>query len=93
MISRALRRGVKQWAAGVAILLILSVGLGFWLLRGQRKTAQEIGEAKQSLAAMNVEMTKLRQGIMEYPRIEAKARDPPLNRGCHRRHRKEFTLN
>jgi tetratricopeptide (TPR) repeat protein len=71
-----LRRGVKQWAAGVAILLILSVGLGFWLLRGQRKTAQEIGEAKRSLVAMNVEMTKLRQGIMEYPRIEAKAREP-----------------
>ena len=71
-----LRRGVKQWAAGVAILLTLSVALGFWLLRGQRKTAQEIGETKQTLAAMNVEMTKLRQGIMEYPKVEARTRDP-----------------
>jgi tetratricopeptide (TPR) repeat protein len=71
-----LRRGVKQWAAGVAILLILSVGLGFWLLRGQRKTTQEIDETKQALAAMNVEMSKLRQGIMEYPKVEARTRDP-----------------
>ena len=71
-----LRRGVKQWAAGVAILLILSVGLGFWLLRGQRKTTEEIGETKQALAAMNAEMTKLRQGIMEYPKLEARTRDP-----------------
>jgi len=27
-----LRRGVKQWAAGVAIMLAISVGLGLWLL-------------------------------------------------------------
>ena len=71
-----LRRGVKQWAATVAILLILSVGLGAWLVRGQRRTAREIDQAREAVVAMSVEMSKLRQGIMEYPRIEAKAREP-----------------
>jgi len=73
---RLLRRGVKQWATAVAILLLLSVGLGLWLLRGQRKTAREIGEAKEAVAAMSVEMSKLREGIMEYPKIAARTRDP-----------------
>ena len=71
-----LRRGVKQWATAVAIMLLLSVGMGLWLLRGQRKTAREIGEAKEAVAAMSVEMSKLREGIMEYPKIEARTRDP-----------------
>src|SRR5437762_6957942 len=41
-----LRRGVKQWAAGVAILLVISVGLGFWLLHSQRQTTQRVAETE-----------------------------------------------
>src|SRR3954469_16710317 len=41
-----LRRGVKQWAAGVAILLVMSVGLGFWLLYNQRETTRRVIEAQ-----------------------------------------------
>jgi tetratricopeptide (TPR) repeat protein len=53
-----LRRGVKQWAVGVAALLIVILALVIWQLRGQ--------------AEMKAEMAKLlRQGIMEYPRMEA----------------------
>jgi tetratricopeptide (TPR) repeat protein len=66
-----LRRGVKQWAAAVAILLIVSVGLGFFLLRVQHQTAREVRETKQAMAAMTDEMAQLRKGIAEYPRIEA----------------------
>jgi tetratricopeptide (TPR) repeat protein len=56
-----LRRGVKQWSAGVAALLIVILALVIWQLRGQ--------------AEMKAEMAKLlRQGIMEYPRIEAQVR-------------------
>jgi tetratricopeptide (TPR) repeat protein len=70
-----LRRGVKRWAAAVAILLVLSVALGFWLARGQRKTAREVGETRQALAAMTEELSKLRKGIAEYPAADAKARN------------------
>ena len=55
-----LRRGVKQWAAAVALLLVLIVGLVIWLLRGQ--------------ATMATEMVKLREGLMQYPRVEAQLR-------------------
>jgi len=69
-----LRRGVKQWALGVAILLIISVGLGFWLLRGQRETTQEMRETKKALTEMASEMAKLRQGLLEYPQVEAQVK-------------------
>jgi tetratricopeptide (TPR) repeat protein len=78
-----LRRGVKQWAAGVAILLVVSVALGFWLLQGQRETTQELRETKQAMTAMATEMAKFRQGLTDYPKVEAQVRqskteDPAL---------------
>ena len=69
-----LRRGVKQWAAGVAVLLVVSVALGFWLLRGQRETTQELRETKQAMTAMATEMAKFRQGLTDYPKVEAQVR-------------------
>ncbi len=56
----SLRRSLKRWALGVAALLVLIVALVSWQLRGQ--------------AQMKVEIAKLRQGIMEYPRLDAQVR-------------------
>jgi len=69
-----LRRGVKQWAAGVAILLLISVGLGLWLLYSQRETTKRVTEAQNAVVAMGQEMTKLREGLLKYPRVEAEVR-------------------
>jgi tetratricopeptide (TPR) repeat protein len=69
-----LRRGVKRWATGVAIMLVISVGLGLWLLYSQRQTTQKVTEAQQAVVAMSQEMTKLREGILKYPRVEAEVR-------------------
>jgi tetratricopeptide (TPR) repeat protein len=69
-----LRRGVKQWAAGVATLLVISVGLGLWLLHGQHETSQRVAEAQKAVVTMSQEMTKLREGILKYPRVEAEVR-------------------
>ncbi|HZE58028.1 MAG TPA: tetratricopeptide repeat protein [Chthoniobacterales bacterium] len=69
-----LRRGVKQWAAGVAIMLAISVGLGLWLLYNQRESTKRIVEAQQAVVTMSQEMTKLREGILKYPRVEAEVR-------------------
>ncbi len=62
-----LRRGAKLWAAGVAILLLISVGIGFWLLRGQHQAASEMHQVV-------TEMQKLRQGILAYPEVESRVR-------------------
>ena len=69
-----LRRGVKQWAAGVAILLVISVGLGLWLLHSQRQTTQRVAETQNAVVAMTQEMSKLREGILKYPKVEAEVR-------------------
>ncbi len=69
-----LRRGVKQWAAGMAILLAISVGLGLWLLRGQRQTTERVAQTEHAVVAMTEEMTKLREGILNYPHVEAQVR-------------------
>jgi tetratricopeptide (TPR) repeat protein len=69
-----LRRGVKQWAAGVAILLLLSVGIGLWLLYNQHETTKRVIEAQNAVVTMSQEMTKLREGILKYPRVEAEVR-------------------
>jgi tetratricopeptide (TPR) repeat protein len=69
-----LRRGVKRWAAGVVIMLAISVGLGLWLLYNQRETTKRVVEAQQAMVNMSQEMTRLREGILKYPRVEAEVR-------------------
>ena len=59
-----LRRSARQWALGITALLFVIVGLVIWQLRGQA----------QMKAEMKAEIAKLRQGIMEYPRIDAEVR-------------------
>src|SRR6476620_2287402 len=68
-----LRRGVKAWAILVAILLLISVGIGLWLLRGQR---QATGQIQQVVT----EVQKLRQGILAYPEVEARVRQTQANK-------------
>jgi tetratricopeptide (TPR) repeat protein len=55
-----LRRSARQWALGITALLFVIVALAIWQLRGQ--------------AQMKVEIAKLRQGIIEYPRMDAEVR-------------------
>jgi hypothetical protein len=63
-----LRRGVKQWAVAVGLLLVMSVALGVWILQRQEHTSQQ-------LVAMQSKMDELlRKGVMEYPQLEAQAR-------------------
>ena len=69
-----LRRGVKQWAAGVIIMLVISVGLGLWLLYSQRETTRRVTEAQNAVVSMSQEMTRLREGLLKYPRVEAEVR-------------------
>lgn len=68
-----LRRGVKAWAIGVAILLLISVGIGVWLLRGQR-------EATGQILQVVTEVQKLRQGVLAYPEVEARVRQTQTNK-------------
>lgn len=69
-----LRRGVKQWAAAVAILLLLIAGAVFWLLRGQGEAKRELSETKTEMVAMTDEVKKMRQAIGNYSQVESQLR-------------------
>ncbi len=62
-----LRRGVKQWAAAVAVLLVVLVGAVIWLTTGQ-------GQTNKNLAEMKEEMAKLRQGVSQFAEVQARVR-------------------
>lgn len=63
-----LRRGAKQWAFAVGLLLVITVALGVWILQRQQHTSEQ-------LVAMQTKMDELlHKGIMEYPQLEAQAR-------------------
>ena len=70
-----LRRGVKQWATGVAVLLFVIGGMVAWLLGSQRETTREVGETKKAMTEMTEEMTRLRKSMMQYARVETKVRE------------------
>lgn len=75
-----LRRGVKRWAAAVAVLLVVSVGLGIWLLQRQQAASKQIAETNQRLAAVNEKMEALlKQGVMTYVEVEKKVREQQPN--------------
>ena len=59
-----LRRGVTRWATGVISLLVVIVGLVIWQLHSQAQLKTD----------MKADFAKLRQGIMEYPQMEAQVR-------------------
>jgi tetratricopeptide (TPR) repeat protein len=62
-----LRRGVKRWAASVAVLLIILVALSIWLLQGQLHTNQQ-------LQALEGKFEKLQQGINSFAEVQNKVR-------------------
>ena len=69
-----LRRGVKRWAAFVAVLLVLSVGLSVWVLQGQRQANEEQRQSNQQLLA-KVDKILLLQGVNAYAEVQNKVRD------------------
>jgi tetratricopeptide (TPR) repeat protein len=77
----SLRRGMKQWAAAVAALLVLIAALVLWLLRGQHAATREVSETKREVAetrnvvaAMTEEMAALRKSLVQYAKVETKVR-------------------
>src|SRR5260370_15163008 len=69
-----LRRGVKRWAALVAVLLVFSVALSIWLLQGQQRANQEQQQTNQQLHALQEELGKLRQGVSSFAEVQNKVR-------------------
>ena len=73
-----LRRGVKRWAASVAILLLASVGLSLWLLESQHQANQQQEQANQRLDALQARLDKLQEGVNSFAEVQSKvSREQP----------------
>jgi tetratricopeptide (TPR) repeat protein len=59
-----LRRGAKRWAVLIAVLLVVSVGLGLWNLERENEAQQQI----------NHQLVEMRQIITQFPQREAEQR-------------------
>ena len=67
-----LRRGVKRWAASIAILLLVSVGLSLWLLQSQDQANQRQQQANQRLEALQTRLDKLHEGVNSFAEVQHK---------------------
>ena len=66
-----LRRGVKRWAAFVAVLLLLSVALTIWLLESQHQANKK---TSQQLQALQEKFEKLQEGVNSFAEVQNKVR-------------------
>ena len=53
-----LRRGARQWAAGVAVLLAVIAALTVWLVRQQQRTADQIAKLTQAVTLFQGEQAR-----------------------------------
>jgi tetratricopeptide (TPR) repeat protein len=69
-----LRRGVKRWAASVAILLLLSVGLSVWVLQSQHHATEQQEQTNQRLQTLQEKVDKLQHGVNSFAEVQNKLR-------------------
>jgi len=63
----------KRWAAAVAILLVMGLGLGVWLSQRQESTSKQVAETNRQLAELNAKMEKLLKDG-KFPEAETQTR-------------------
>jgi tetratricopeptide (TPR) repeat protein len=69
-----LRRGVRRWAAFVAVLLVLSVALSVWLLQSQQRSNEQQRQTNQQLQALQEKFDKLQHGVNSFAEVQNKLR-------------------
>jgi len=69
-----LRRGVKRWAASVAVLLVLSVALSVWVLQSQHHATEQQEQTNQRLQALQERLDKLQHGVSSFAEVQNKLR-------------------
>lgn len=69
-----LRRGIKRWAASVAVLLVLSVALSVWVLQSQRRAGEQQEQTNQRLQTLQEKVDKLQHGVTSFAEVQNKLR-------------------
>jgi len=72
-----LRRGVKRWAASVALLLVLSVALSVWVLQSQHHASEQQEQTNQRLQVLQERLDKLQHGVNSFAEVQNRLRRGP----------------
>jgi tetratricopeptide (TPR) repeat protein len=65
-----LRRGVRRWAAAVATLLVVTVGLSAWLLQSQQHANEQQKQTNEHLQVLETKFEKLQKGVTSFAEIQ-----------------------
>jgi tetratricopeptide (TPR) repeat protein len=71
-----LRRGVKQWAAGVAGLLVLITAMVIWLVHAQRNQSGLIQKQGEQMNAIVDRYQKMQQALARLADVETQSKQP-----------------
>jgi tetratricopeptide (TPR) repeat protein len=71
-----LRRGVKQWAIGVAALLVIIAGLAIWIVHAQRGQSGLIEKQGEQVTVLVDRYQKMQQALVRLADAETKAKQP-----------------
>jgi len=71
-----LRRGVKQWAIGVVLLLVLIAALVIWLVHTQRNQSGVILKQGEQMNAIVDRYQKMQQALTRLADVEAQSKQP-----------------
>jgi tetratricopeptide (TPR) repeat protein len=69
-----LRRGVKRWAAMVAVLLVLSVALSIWVLESEQHSHEQQRQTNDQLQTLQAKFEKLQLGVDSFVEVQNKVR-------------------
>jgi tetratricopeptide (TPR) repeat protein len=67
---RWIRRGLRRWAAAVATLLLLIVGLSVWLLQNQQHANEQQKQTNEHLQSLEAKFEKLQQGVNVFAEVQ-----------------------
>lgn len=66
-----LRRGWKRWAVAVAAMLVLSLGIGLWLVKSGGEMEKEVIGGRKEVGEVNAKQDQLLQAIRDLPQTLA----------------------
>jgi tetratricopeptide (TPR) repeat protein len=69
-----LRRGVKRWAVGITVLLLLVAAASIWLVQAQRRQGVAIQRQSEQVTAIVDRYQKMEQALVRLAEVEAQSK-------------------
>jgi tetratricopeptide (TPR) repeat protein len=87
-----LRRGVKQWAVGVVMLLVFLSAATIWLIHVQRRQTTVIQKESEQVTAIVDRYQKMQQALVRLAEVEAQAKEPGAKLSSEEQRARAYSL-